>query len=133
VSVTTPAPRVHALLTRFDDWADENALRAGVRKVVVTVAGPFIVLAGVAMLVLPGPGLVVMGVGFAVLAVEYPWARRVVTAAGHGLSRLRDLMLPRGASGGRRVLGGAMVVAAGAAGFAATTAITAYLGAHTFL
>ena len=49
------------------------------------------------------------------------------------LSRLRELVLPRGASGGRRVLGGAMVVAAGVAGFAATTAITAFLGAHTLL
>lgn len=133
MSVTTPAPRVHALLTRLDDWAGENALRAGLRKAAVTVAGPLIVLAGVAMLVLPGPGLVVMGVGFAVLAVEYPWARRVMTAAGHGLAWLRRFVLPRGASGGRRVLGGAMVVAAGVAGFVATTAITAYLGAHTFL
>jgi hypothetical protein len=134
-SRTTLAPgsRVHATLARLDDWADENAVRAVVRRVAVTVAGPVIVAAGVAMLVLPGPGLVVMGVGFAVLAVEYPWARRVVTAAGQGLSRVRDVVLPRGVTGWRRALGGAAVVAVGVAGFAATTAITAFRGAHTFL
>lgn len=133
MSVTIAAPRVDALLTRLDDWAHESALRAMARKVAVTLAGPAIVLTGFAMLVLPGPGLVVMGVGFAVLAVEYPWARRVVATGAEGLSRLRDLILPRGASGARRVLGGGVLVAAAVAGFLATTAITAFLGAHTVL
>ena len=110
-----------------------SSVRAWAKRVAVTVTGPLVVLVGVAMLVLPGPGLVVMGIGMALLAVEYPWARRIVAAAGHGLTRLRQMVLPRGASGGRRVLGGVMIAGAGVAGFLATTAITAFLGAHTFL
>jgi uncharacterized protein (TIGR02611 family) len=35
-----------------------------------------IVLVGLAMLVLPGPGLLVMAVGLAMLALEFTWAER---------------------------------------------------------
>lgn len=38
--------------------------------------GMTVVLIGVAMLVLPGPGLVVIPIGLAILATEYAWARR---------------------------------------------------------
>lgn len=45
-----------------------------VRWVVVAVVGWTLVLAGLAMLVLPGPGLVTLFAGVAVLAVEFAWA-----------------------------------------------------------
>jgi uncharacterized protein (TIGR02611 family) len=47
-----------------------------VRKVVVGIAGGVVILAGVMMLFLPGPAFVVIPAGFAILAVEFPWARR---------------------------------------------------------
>jgi hypothetical protein len=40
--------------------------------------GGVLVLAGLAMLVLPGPGVVVILAGLAVLATEFVWARRVL-------------------------------------------------------
>jgi len=46
------------------------------RKVVVIVIGATLLLLGLAMLVLPGPGLVVVYLGFAVLASEFVWAQR---------------------------------------------------------
>ena len=46
------------------------------RKIVVGVVGASIVLLGVAMLVLPGPAVVVIPAGIAVLAIEFAWARR---------------------------------------------------------
>jgi len=46
------------------------------RRVVIFVIGTTVVLLGIAMLVLPGPGLVVIPVGLAILATEYAWARR---------------------------------------------------------
>ena len=127
------SPRVDALLDRLDTWAQDGTVRAMVIKVGVTVTGPLVVLAGIAMIVLPGPGLVVIAAGLALLAVEYPWARRTVAAMGHKLSQAKRATLPKNASPGRRVLGAVMVAGVAVAGFVATTAITAFLGAHTVL
>jgi putative transmembrane protein PGPGW len=133
VSEAMLAPRVDVLLGRLDAWSDWGVARAIVVKVVVTVAGPLVIVAGIAMLVLPGPGLVVMAAGLALLALEYPWARHVLALLGRGLSRGRELVLPKGASGVRRVLGLAVIAGIFVAGFLATTAATAFLGAHTVL
>lgn len=46
------------------------------RRVGVTLAGFLVLLAGLAMLALPGPGLVVVALGFAILATEFVWAWR---------------------------------------------------------
>jgi hypothetical protein len=97
------------------------------------VMGPLVVLAGVAMIVLPGPGLVVIAAGVALLALEYPWARHALAVAGRKAAQLRAAVLPKGASRGRRALGSVAIAAVAAAGFAATTALTAFLTAHTVL
>ncbi|HTO54803.1 MAG TPA: TerC/Alx family metal homeostasis membrane protein [Myxococcota bacterium] len=57
-------------------------LRAA-RRMVVLVIGGTVLLVGVAMLVLPGPGLVVAPAGLAILATEFLWAKRL-------LARVRD-------------------------------------------
>jgi uncharacterized protein (TIGR02611 family) len=44
------------------------------KRIAVSVVGGALVLAGIAMLVLPGPGIVVVAIGFAVLGTEYVWA-----------------------------------------------------------
>lgn len=44
------------------------------KRVAVTVVGGALVLGGLAMLVLPGPGILVVAAGFAVLGTEYAWA-----------------------------------------------------------
>jgi uncharacterized protein (TIGR02611 family) len=44
------------------------------KRVAVSVVGAALVLAGLAMFVLPGPGILVVGLGFAILATEYVWA-----------------------------------------------------------
>ncbi|CAN5287879.1 hypothetical protein BH23ACT9_BH23ACT9_31190 [soil metagenome] len=48
------------------------------RRVVVTVIGSVIIIAGVIMMVTPGPGLVAVAAGLAVLAREYDWAKRAL-------------------------------------------------------
>jgi hypothetical protein len=50
------------------------------RKVAVTALGGLIVVVGAALVVLPGPGALVIVLGLAVLAKEYPWARRRLDA-----------------------------------------------------
>lgn len=44
------------------------------KRIAVTVVGGALLLGGLAMLVLPGPGLLLIVAGFAVLGTEYAWA-----------------------------------------------------------
>jgi hypothetical protein len=44
------------------------------KRIAVTVAGGAVLAAGLAMLVLPGPGILVIALGFAILGTEYAWA-----------------------------------------------------------
>lgn len=46
------------------------------RKIAVTILGLAIMAAGVAMLVAPGPGVLVIVLGLFVLSIEYEWAQR---------------------------------------------------------
>jgi uncharacterized membrane protein len=48
------------------------------RRAAVLLAGVFLLLAGLAMLVLPGPGLVVIVLGCIVLATEFVWAHHLL-------------------------------------------------------
>jgi len=45
------------------------------RRIVVGVVGTTVVLLGLIMLVTPGPALVVIPVGLAILSIEFTWAR----------------------------------------------------------
>jgi tellurite resistance protein TerC len=71
------------------------------RRIAISIVGGTVLAIGVAMIVLPGPALVVIPLGLAILGVEYAWARRwlrkvkartaaivarVRTTAGFGLS-----------------------------------------------
>lgn len=47
-----------------------------IRRLFVEVLGWIFVLLGIAALVLPGPGLLLLVIGLALLAREYEWARR---------------------------------------------------------
>ena len=127
------SPRSQALLTRIDGWSDAGPVRAVAVKALVTVGGPLVALVGVAMLVLPGPGLVVIALGFAMLAVEYEWARTCLALFGKVLSRAKQAALPRGSSPARKLAG-----LAGTAGFLVATtlitgAVTAFVGSQSLL
>jgi hypothetical protein len=47
-----------------------------VKTVVVAVLGGLLTLAGIALLVLPGPGFVLVAAGLAVLATQFDWAKK---------------------------------------------------------
>jgi uncharacterized protein (TIGR02611 family) len=53
-----------------------EALYNGARRVAVLVAGSVLLLAGIVLLVLPGPGIPLIFAGLAVLGTQLPWARR---------------------------------------------------------
>lgn len=54
------------------------AHRPKVRKLIVGVIGATVVLFGLALLILPGPALLVIPLGLAILATEFAWARRLI-------------------------------------------------------
>ena len=49
-------------------------IRAKAWKIFIAVVGATVVLAGVALLILPGPGWLVIIIGLAILATEFAWA-----------------------------------------------------------
>lgn len=70
-------------------------MRTG-KRVAVTAAGLALLLAGLVMLVTPGPGLLVIIAGLAVLATEYVWAERALSIAKDEARRARDRAMGRG-------------------------------------
>ena len=60
------------------------------RRIVVTVLGVSVLLVGFAMIVLPGPAIIVIPVGLTILSIEFTWARL-------WLKRLRESIRSRSA------------------------------------
>lgn len=55
------------------------------RRIAIALIGGTVVIVGIVMLVTPGPALVVIPIGLAILAIEFAWAR-------HWLNRLKNSM-----------------------------------------
>lgn len=59
------------------------------KKFFIALMGGTVVLIGVALLVLPGPGLLVIAAGLAILATEFLWARRAMRNAKGAVAKVR--------------------------------------------
>lgn len=55
-------------------------------RIVVTLVGLLVILAGIIMLIGPGQGILAIILGLAILATEYPWAERMM----HNLKERMD-------------------------------------------
>ncbi len=71
---------------------------AQARKIVVAVIGTTVILAGVAMLVLPGPGWLAIFGGLAILATEFAWAKWMLKYAKKRMSQLAEKYVGLGAT-----------------------------------
>ena len=56
------------------------------RRIVIGVVGLTVLLIGVVMLVTPGPALIVIPVGLAILSIEFTWARQWLKRARESIS-----------------------------------------------
>jgi tellurite resistance protein TerC len=56
------------------------------RRIVILAVGSTVVAIGVIMLVTPGPGLVVIPIGLAILGIEFAWARHWLRKVREGIS-----------------------------------------------
>lgn len=76
-------------------WISDLTSRLGLdaaphlKKLIVGVIGMTVLLLGLALIVLPGPAIVVIPIGLAILATEFAWAR-------HLIARGRDLLARAG-------------------------------------
>jgi tellurite resistance protein TerC len=75
------APLTSPLASDFETLA--RVTLGAARKIIALAVGSTILILGIAMIMLPGPGLVVIPLGLVVLTAEMLWARRL-------LKRLRD-------------------------------------------
>lgn len=80
-----------------DDWAWRRRIRANpsslqVYRIVVALVGLLIVVGGLLLVPLPGPGWLIVFAGLAVWASEFEWAQNVLRLARRLLNRWTDWM-----------------------------------------
>ncbi|MCW2860860.1 MAG: hypothetical protein JWP48_2568 [Actinoallomurus sp.] len=80
-------------LTRWRERVRRNALLNNAWRIAVFTVGMAVLLTGIAMLVLPGPGWAAIFVGFAVLATEFAWARVALMWAKDTAARAKERAL----------------------------------------
>ena len=74
-----PAPNPEPkLVTRLKRRKQSHREKGRLYRAAFVVAGVILLLAGAAMLVLPGPAFVVIPIGLALLALEFTWAERLL-------------------------------------------------------
>lgn len=73
------------------------------KRIAVSVVGAAFVLAGLVMLVLPGPGILVIAVGFAILGTEYAWAAAALERTKRAAASAGRLARDGARAAGRRI------------------------------
>ncbi len=63
------------------------------KRVAMIVIGFTIVLLGVVMIALPGPGVVIIGLGLTMLGTEFVWARRLMKRFKQGANNVKNSIL----------------------------------------
>jgi hypothetical protein len=91
-----PAPAESPGISGFASRAPWRRLPYPLRLLAVTALGTGSLLVGAALLVLPGPGLVFLALGLAILATEFVWAKtllhRATTIGSRGWHKARALV-----------------------------------------
>jgi uncharacterized protein (TIGR02611 family) len=79
--VTEAPSRAQRMRERLAERREEHVRKGTFYRVVFAVAGVIVTLAGLAMLVTPGPAFVIIPIGLAMLALEFAWAERALDHA----------------------------------------------------
>ena len=76
------------------------------KRIAVTIVGFVLLLAGIVMIVTPGPGILLIIAGLAILATEYVWADRLLNLAKQKASQAKDTITRRSRTGPDESTGG---------------------------
>ena len=83
--------KAQRLVEGLSDRRERHKERGRIYRIAVLTAGVVVLLAGLAMTVLPGPAVVVIPIGLSLLALEFVWAEtlleKVAKGADFALSR----------------------------------------------
>lgn len=63
--------------------------RRNAKRMIVGLIGITVLAAGIAMIVFPGPAIIVVPLGLGILATEFVWARTILTSLKNRASRLK--------------------------------------------
>jgi uncharacterized protein (TIGR02611 family) len=75
------ATRAQRMKERLAERRESHLQRSRFYRIGFTIVGATVTLAGIAMLVTPGPALVIIPIGLAMLALEFAWAERMLDRA----------------------------------------------------
>jgi len=86
-------------------WFAESLTYKWARRIAISLIGGTVILIGIAMIVLPGPAMVVIPLGLGILGIEFAWARswlaKVKAAANelaNGIRKVNPWSKPRAGS-----------------------------------
>jgi uncharacterized protein (TIGR02611 family) len=79
--VTEAPSRAQRMREKLAERREEHVQRGTSYRIVFAVAGVIVTLAGLAMLLLPGPAFLIIPIGLAMLALEFAWAERALDHA----------------------------------------------------
>ena len=65
-------------------------MQAAAKKTLIGIAGGVVLLAGIAMIFLPGPAFIVIPAGLAILSTEFEWAQRLKEKTKERFERARE-------------------------------------------
>lgn len=82
-------PPPHKLIAGLQARRERHRQRHLLLRVLVVVNGLALLIGGLVMLVLPGPALVVIPLGLAMLALEFVWAERLLHVSLHHAEKAR--------------------------------------------
>jgi uncharacterized protein (TIGR02611 family) len=66
------------------------AVPAAIRKPVMLIIGMTVLLIGIAMIVLPGPAILVIPFALVILGIEFVWARQLLKKVRNKTSRKKN-------------------------------------------
>jgi uncharacterized protein (TIGR02611 family) len=74
---------------------ETKSMASHTRRLIVTILGVAVLCLGIVLLALPGPGILVVLAGLAILGSEYDWAQDILSWARQRYRRARDKMKAR--------------------------------------
>jgi uncharacterized protein (TIGR02611 family) len=113
------------IYTRFREYLRRNALLNTTWRIVVFTVGVTVLAGGLIMMIAPGPGILGIIVGLAILATEFAWAKRALHHAKLAAEKAKEKALDPRTKRRNTIL-------AVLGGLLAGGAVIAYLAAYKF-
>ena len=88
--MTDPDNKATRLAGSIEDKREQHLRRSAPYRIIWVVAAVIVIAAGLIMIVVPGPAVIVIPVGLAMLSLEFAWAARLTRLALKGGAEVGD-------------------------------------------